>query len=66
MRFTAFEVRRLIILLAPLAEREERIRHGLAWSAYRRLHQAIARACHRRSRARQHTTHTPSELPQPP
>ncbi|MER5700298.1 hypothetical protein ABT255_61685, partial [Streptomyces mirabilis] len=34
MRFTAFEIRRLILLLTPLPERDERIRHGLAWSAY--------------------------------
>ncbi|KOV67851.1 MULTISPECIES: hypothetical protein [Streptomyces] len=70
MRFTAFEIRRLILLLTPLPERDERIRRGLAWSAYRRLHQAVARACHRHRRAQQRTTrardHTPPELPQGP
>ncbi|WP_171076194.1 hypothetical protein [Streptomyces sp. YIM 121038] len=48
MRFTAFEIQRLIVLMWPLPPHQERIRRGLAWSLWRRLHQATARACHRR------------------
>jgi hypothetical protein len=51
VRFTAFEIQRLLALVWPLPPREERIRRGLAWSLWRRLHQAVARACHRRRRA---------------
>ncbi|MEU1276576.1 IS701 family transposase [Streptomyces sp. NPDC005799] len=47
---TAFEIARLLVLMDRQPTREGRIRHGLHWSRWRRLHQAIARACHRRRR----------------
>jgi len=44
------EVRRVVeILRSP----EEQQTHGLAWSLFRRLHQAGARRCHQERRARQ-------------
>ncbi|MFE3325824.1 transposase [Streptomyces sp. NPDC059176] len=38
---------------------QERIRHGLQWSRWRRLHQAVARVCHRRRRRRQRVARHP-------
>lgn len=50
------EIARLLILMDRQPSREERIRHGLRWSRWRRLHQAIARACHRRRHQRRNST----------
>jgi hypothetical protein len=45
------EVRRLLL---TLTESPERRGFRLAWSAFRRRHQAVARRCHAARRARQH------------
>ncbi|MCX5188836.1 transposase [Streptomyces mirabilis] len=47
VRFTAYEISRLIVVLRPQPPQDERITRGLHWSAWRRRHQALARACHR-------------------
>ncbi|CAM4395946.1 hypothetical protein GCM10009799_50940 [Nocardiopsis rhodophaea] len=53
VRFTAYEIRRLLVLVQPRLPHRERVGRGLAWSYWRRCHQAIARGCHqRRNRAR--------------
>ena len=41
---TAYEIRRLLVVMAPQLPPERRIRHGLHWSFWRRCHQAVARA----------------------
>ncbi|MET8413311.1 hypothetical protein ABZV34_35595 [Streptomyces sp. NPDC005195] len=46
--YTAYEVCRLLEVMAPQPVPKARIRHGLHWSRWRRCHQALARACHRR------------------
>jgi hypothetical protein len=38
----------LLALTTPQAAPAQRIRHALYWSRWRRCHQALARACHRR------------------
>ncbi|MER6693768.1 hypothetical protein [Streptomyces minutiscleroticus] len=48
IRFSAYEIRRLVVPVQPQPPRAERIRHGLAWSYWRRCHRAVARARHRR------------------
>lgn len=54
VRFSAYEIRRLVVLIQPQPPYVERIQRGLAWSFWRRLHQAVARTCHRRrNRARE-------------
>ena len=53
IRFTAYEIRRLLVLTQPQLAQTERVRRGLTWSRWRRCHQAVARDCHRRrNRAR--------------
>ena len=47
------EVRRLLL---TLSEPPERVGFRLAWSRFRRQHQAIARRCHTARRARQQPT----------
>jgi transposase len=56
---TVPEVRRLLV---ALAEPPERWRFRLAWSHWRRQHQAVARRCHRARRAR---TRAPTVRPDP-
>ncbi len=48
---TVPEVRRLLL---TLAEPPERVRFRLAWSTFRRRHQALAKRCHEARRARSH------------
>jgi hypothetical protein len=47
VRFTAYEIGRLIVAFRPQPPHDERTAHVLHWSAWRRRHQAHARACHR-------------------
>ncbi len=53
------EVRRLLLCLT---EPQERVRFRLAWSAFRRRHQAVAKRCHTARRLRQHPTRTGAPL----
>jgi hypothetical protein len=50
---TVPEVRRLLL---AATEPPERFGFQLAWSAFRRRHQAVAKACHSRRRAQQQPT----------
>ncbi|CAM3818234.1 hypothetical protein NOGI109294_14585 [Nocardiopsis gilva] len=47
-RFTAYEIRRLLVLGQPLLPHGERVRRGLAWSHWRRCHRTVARDHHQR------------------
>ncbi|WP_338671808.1 hypothetical protein V1460_12725 [Streptomyces sp. SCSIO 30461] len=63
---TAFEIARLVALMTPRIPEAERIRRGLHWSWWRRCHQALARACHRRrnqARASESTAARPPPIP---
>lgn len=51
------EVRRLLL---AVTEPPERVRFHLAWSAFRRRHQAIAQQCHRKRRERAYLPHSGS------
>jgi hypothetical protein len=57
---TVPEVRRLLL---TLAEPSEHFRFRLAWSAWRRRHQAVARRCHAARRARQRPSPTATAPP---
>ncbi|WP_190193787.1 hypothetical protein [Streptomyces minutiscleroticus] len=46
--FSTYGMRRLVVPVQPQPPRTERIRHGPAWSYWRRCHRAVARARHRR------------------
>ena len=50
---TAYEAARVLFILAPQPGPAERVRRGLAWSLWRRCHQAVALACHVRRRRRE-------------
>jgi hypothetical protein len=54
---TVPEVRRLLL---AVTEPPEHVRVRLAWSAFRRRHQAIAQQCHRVRRERAHPPHLDS------
>ncbi|MGI5144043.1 IS701 family transposase [Streptomyces sp. CA-106110] len=62
--FTAYEIARLLWVMAPQPTPAERIRHGLHWSWWRRCHQAVARACHRRRNRAREAEH-PTARPPP-
>ncbi|CAM3714832.1 hypothetical protein GCM10009799_01990 [Nocardiopsis rhodophaea] len=66
VRFTAYEIGRLLALLQPRPSQSEGLRRGLSWSHWRRCYQAAARACHRRrSRARDRARATARPPPRP-
>ena len=66
IRFTACEIRRLLVLTQPQLAQTERLRRGLTWSRWRRCHQAVARDCHRRRNRARASMRAPAPPPPQP